>query len=388
MHPFQRRLLHMSGNEKISDKYKTWIEVDKSAIEHNFNVFKDLIKPEVKFMAVVKSNAYGHGMIQFAQEIERLGADYLAVDDGIEALDLRKAGIKSPILILNYIERGLLKEIIENNISVTVSNFNMLDRIIELKDLNPQIHIKADTGLGRQGFLKPDMEKLLEIIKKENLEVKGLYTHYSIAENPDRLDYTQKQTEEFKTWIKAFEDAGLDPIKHSSAASGVILGEEFHFDMVRIGIGLYGHWGSRELREWAGDRIELKQTSTWKTIVSEVKKMPAGSYTGYNLRNKLEKDSTIAIIPVGYWHGLTGLMTNEGEVLIRGKRAKISGRVAMDMTILDATNIPDIEVGDEVVITGCQGDDCITIDDLKYRFDLINYEFMVRLNPLLPRIYK
>lgn len=374
--------------EEIKKKHKTWIEIDRSAIKNNYDAFRALLKPETKLMAVVKSNAYGHGMVSFAKEIESLGADFLAVDDAREAFTLVEEGIKKPILILNYIEEDLLKDVVSKGIHFTVSNFNMLDRAIALKDFGPKIHIKVDTGLGRQGFLSKDREKLLNIILENNLKVDGLYTHYSIAESPERIDYTKKQTEEFKIWVKAFEEAGLRPLKHAAAASGAILGEEYHFDMVRIGIGLYGHWGSRELKEWAGDRVTLRQIMTWKTIVSEIKDVPKGSFIGYDLRKCLEEDSKMAIIPVGYWHGLTGIMTNEGEVLIKGKRAKIHGRVAMDMTILNVSHIPDVQIGDEVVLLGFQGDDCISTDEVKYRFDMINYEFVTRINPQIPRIYK
>ncbi len=374
--------------EELAKKYKTWIEIDRAHIKHNYDTFRSLLNPNTKMMAVVKSNAYGHDIIQFSKEMEHLGADFLAVDEAREALMLLDAGIRKPILILNYIEEELLPEIVQKGVSFTVSNFNMLERAVKLKNLNPKIHIKADTGLGRQGFLLTDLQKVLEIIARENLKIEGLYTHYSIAESPSRNDYTDKQTAEFEIWIKAFKDAGLDPIKHSSAASGCILGDKYHYDMVRIGIGLYGHWGSRELRDWAGDRISLKQTMTWKTLISEIKIKPKGSFLGYDLKRCLERDSKIAIIPVGYWHGMTGIMTNNGEVLIGGKRAPIYGRVAMDMTIVDVTDIPGAEIGQEVVLVGYQGADCITTDELKYRLEMINYEFVTRINAQIPRVYK
>lgn len=374
--------------QNASKKYKTWIEIDRAAIKHNYEVFRGLIKSETKLMAVVKSNAYGHDLVQFSKECEALGADFLGVDEAREAFILLEEGIKSPILILNYVEEDLLEDVVKKGISFTVSNFNMLGRAVALKDSKPKIHIKADTGLGRQGFLLKDLDKVLEILTQENLAVEGLYTHYSFAESPSHNDYTDKQTDEFKTWIKAFAEKGFNPIKHASAASGCILGDKYHFDMVRIGIGLFGHWGSRELRDWAGDRIVLKQTMTWKTVVSEIKDKPKGSFLGYDLKKCLERDSRIAIIPVGYWHGMTGIMTNNGEVLIRGKRAPIYGRVAMDMTIVDITDIPGVEIGDEVVLVGFQGDDCISTDELKYRLELINYEFVTRINAQIPRIYK
>jgi alanine racemase len=158
--------------------------------------------------------------------------------------------------------------------------------------------------------------------------------------------------------------------------------------MVRIGIGLYGHWGSKELKDWAGDKLKLLQVATWKTIIAEIKDKPKGSFIGYNLRNQLQRDSKIAILPIGYWHGLTGILSEQGEVLINGKRVPILGRVSMDMSIVDATDAGDVKYGGEVVIVGKQEGEFITTDELKYRFDLLNYEFLTRINADIPRIYK
>ncbi len=373
--------------QSVSKQYKTWIEIDRAAIKNNYTVFRSLIKPETKLMAVVKSNAYGHDGVQFSKEIEQLGADWLAVDEAREAFALQDAGIQKPILILSYIEEDLFEEVIRRGISLIVSNFTTLDRVIAAKHLHPKIHIDVDTGLGRLGFLEKDMDRLLATVVKETLYVEGLSTHYSYAESPSHNFYTDMQTECFSRWITAFDARGLHPIQHASAASGCILGEKYHFDMVRIGIGLYGHWGSRELRDWAKDTVELKQVMTWKTIVAEVKEKPKGSFLGYDLKKCLDRDSMIATIPVGYWHGLTGIMTNNGDVLVRGKRAPIYGRISMDMTIIDVTDIPGVAVGDEVVLVGYQGGEFISTDELKYRLEMINYEFVTRINAQIPRIY-
>lgn len=382
----------MNGRERIMEsnahKYKTWIEIDRSAIKHNYDSFRSLLDAKTKLMAVVKSNAYGHDILQFSKEMENLGADFFAVDEAREAFLLQDSGIKKPILILGYIEEDLLEEVVKRGVSFVVSNFNILDRVITLKNLNPKIHIDVDTGLGRLGFLESDMEKVLEILTREELAVEGLSTHYSYAESPSHNYYTDIQTEIFERWVASFKERGFDPIKHSSAASGCILGEKYHFDMVRIGIGLYGHWGSRELRDWAKDKIQLRQVMTWKTVIAEVKEKPKGSFLGYDLKKCIERDSKIATLPVGYWQGLTGIMTNLGEVLVRGKRAPIYGRVSMDMTIVDVTDIPGVTIGDEVVLVGYQGEDCISTDELKYRLEMINYEFVTRINAQIPRIYK
>ena len=163
--------------DSIARKYKTWIEIDRSAIKHNYDAFRALLGPKTRLMAVVKSNAYGHDIVQFSKEAEKLGADFFAVDEAREAFLLQDSGIKKPILVLNYIEEDLLKEVVERGVSFIVSNFNMLDRTIALKDLGPKIHIDVDTGLGRLGFAEKDMEKLLSILLAEKLSVEGLYKH-------------------------------------------------------------------------------------------------------------------------------------------------------------------------------------------------------------------
>lgn len=374
--------------DNISKSYKTWIDIDCSSINHNYFSFRKLLKSETKLMAVVKSNAYGHDLIKFSKEVDKLGVDFFGVDEAREAFELQKAGIKKPILILGYIEEDLLEKVIKNRVSFIVSNFEVLNRVINLKNLNPKIHIDVDTGLGRLGFLEKDINNLLEIIKKENLPIEGICTHYSYAESPSHIDYTNMQTKIFEKWVSVFHENGFNPIRHASAASGCILGQEYHFDMVRIGIGLFGHYGSQEIRDWSKDKISLKQVMTWKTIIVEVKEKSKGSFLGYDLKKCLDRDSVIAIIPVGYWHGLTGIMTNNGEVLVKGKRAPIFGRVSMDMTIIDVTDISDVKIGEEVVLVGHQGDDCISTDELKYRLEMINYEFVTRINPQIPRLYK
>lgn len=371
----------------IQKKYKTWLEVDRRKIAHNFNVFRKLIGPKVRLMTVVKSNAWGHGILEFAREMQKLGSDYIAVDDGYEAVMLRENGITAPLMVFGYIEEDILPKVLDLDVTVTVSNFNMIMRIAALKDKKPKFHIKIDTGLGRQGFLWGDHEKVVQTLKEEGLVPEGLYTHFSVAEDPARIDYTRGQVENYKKWLAYFNENDFNPLRHTSASSGAIWGEELHFDMVRVGIGLYGLWCSEELKDWDKGRVDLKPVMEWKTIISEIKNLPKGSFVGYNLRRELSRDSRVAIIPVGYWHGLTGLASNKGEVVVRGARAPILGRVAMDMCIIDVTDIPDVGIGDPVNIIGCQRGVCVNADEIKYRLDMINYEFVTRINPLLPRIY-
>jgi len=387
---------------------RTWIEIDKKAIKNNFNSFKKLIPKSCKFLAVVKSNAYGHNLTEFSKEMEKLGVDFLGVDSITEALALRREKIKIPILVLGYTLPERIEDAIKNKISISVSSFETISAIKKLvchaslaktggKKLN--IHIKVDTGMGRHGFLLNDQKRLISELKKittkndknhlvaGNIKVEGLFTHFSSAKRPDDLRYTNVQIEIFNKWIEIFKANGLRPIIHACATSGTILFPDAHFDMVRIGIGLYGEWPSKEIMKAKEDEIKLLSIMSWKTIIGEIKKIPAGERIGYDGTKVLEKDSIIAICPIGYWHGYPRALSNKGFVLIKGKEAKILGRVCMDIIIVDVSDILGIKVGEEVTILGESGNKKITPNNISDMIDGSDYELLTGINPLIKRIY-
>ena len=374
---------------------RTWIEIDKGAIAHNFAVFRGLVPKTCKVLGVVKSNAYGHNLTEFAKELSKLGVDFLGVDSAVEALALRREGVKTPILVLGYTLPEMFEELAEKDVSIAVSSFKTL---AELRKINPKsnpnligkvkIHIKADTGMSRHGFVEADIKKVLaEISKNKNLIVEGLFTHFAMAKNPSFPAYTKMQIEKFNKWREAFAKAGLNPICHAGATSGTLLFPEAHFDMVRIGISLYGIWPSREARAFYENKIELKPVLTWKTLIAEIKKMPKGTKIGYDCSESLGRDSTVAILPVGYWHGLPRALSSIGHVLIDGQKCKILGRVCMDIIMVDVTNVKKIKVGDEVTIIGCDGESEISAEDIATLLDGSAYELVTRINPLIKRIY-
>src|SRR3990172_10405087 len=374
----------------MSEYLKTWVEINRSAIKKNYRTFRNILSPGIKLMAVVKSNAYGHGLAHFAKEISKLGADFLAVDDIDEALILRKSGIKKPILVFGYVPDSFIKEASLKNISLTISNFDFLRKIIKTKLIKKiKIHIEVDTGLGRQGFLGKDLPAVLVLIKKsENIETEGLYTHFAIAENPKFFSYTKKQIENFKIWIQAFRQNGFKPIAHSSASAETMRSSEFHFDMVRVGISMYGLFPSKEIKKYVKTKIELEPVLFWKTIVSEIKKLPKGHNIGYDLTETLKRDSIVGICPIGYWHGYPRALSRKGEVLVRGQRAKVLGRVSMDMIIVDLTEINGVKRGDEAVLIGQSKNKRITAEEVANQAETINYEIVTRINTEIMRIYK
>lgn len=372
---------------------RTWIEVDKKAIVHNYRVFRDLILPKTKLMAVVKSNGYGHSLIDFSKEISRLGADWFGVDSAVEALAIRRSDIKKPILILGYTLPEMIKEAVDNGISLTVSSFEQLKEIEKVKtDKLIKIHIKADTGMSRQGFFEKDIQKIIAglqpAVNNRRLKVEGLFTHFASAKNPSFPQFTGIQLKSFNKWIEAFRQAGLKPIVHAAATGGAFLYPESHFDMVRIGIGLYGLWPSKETEAFAKDKIKLAPALSWKTVVSEVKKISKGARVGYDCTETLDRDSVIAICPIGYWHGYPRAFSSVGRALVGGKEARVLGRVSMDMIVLDVTKISNVKTEDEVVLLGKQGRAGISVEDISGLIDMSPYELITRLNPLIKRIYK
>jgi alanine racemase len=241
----------------------------------------------------------------------------------------------------------------------------------------------------RQGFLADDIENVLSVLAdiRDHIEVEGLFTHLASAKNPSFPEYTKKQIAEFEKWRTAFQNAGYTPIIHASATAGSILFPETHFDMVRIGIGLYGLWPSREVEAYASSRIKLVPALTWKTVVSEVKRLPRGAKISYDGTEELFRDSVVGVCPVGYWHGFPRNLSAIGRVLVNGTPAKVLGRVTMDMIIIDLTDCGSVTQGDEVVIIGRQGKGVISAEEVARLSDTSWYEIVTRINPLIKRLF-
>jgi len=372
---------------------RTWIEIDRKAVAHNFSVFRSLLQKKTKLMAVIKSNAYGHSFIDFAQEMEKLGADFLGVDSIVEGLALRKEGIKTPILVLGHTLPEMVSLAVSNNISLSVSTFESLEYIIAnqkhfTKPLN--VHIKVDTGMHRQGFLMEDSKKVLRILssqKNSKICVEGLFTHFASAKNPAFPADTEGQIRDFKFWINNFKQEGLKPLAHAGATAGALLFPDSHFDMVRIGIGLYGLWPSKETKAFLQNKISLQPILSWKSLIAEIKKQPKGSRIGYDLTESLDKDGFIAIVPVGYWHGYPRSLSSIGKMLVGGKECKVLGRVSMDMICIDISEVKNPRIGDEVTVIGSDSSSSCSMEGISNIVDLSWYETITRINPLIKRFY-
>lgn len=365
---------------------RTWIEVDMKALKHNYELFRSVIPETTKLCAVAKSNAYGHGLVDYSKTMESLGVDMIAVDSIVEGVKLRKEGITSPIMILGYTLPERVAEAVQHDIAMAVSTFELLEHILQNDFSNkPKIHIKIDSGMGRQGFLPDQKDKVLSLLKEagDRVEVVGVFTHFAAAKNPAFPADTNKQLAVFLEWRDVFIEAGFTPLFHAAASSATLLFPETHLDMVRIGISMYGEYPSLETEKAVGEKYSLKRALSWKTVLGEVKHLPKGSRIGYDFTETLERDSVVAVCPVGYWHGYPRALSSIGHVFVGDVKCRVLGRVSMDMIEIDVTDVQSPVVGMVVEIIGQN----ITPDYFASLSQTNDYEILTTLNPLIKKFY-
>lgn len=383
---------------------RTWIEIDARATKKNYDTFRKLIGKKVQLWSVVKSNAYGHGLFAFSSLMDEFGVDGFCVDSIVEGIALRRAGIKRPILILGSTLASRYEEAARENIIVTVSNREALMLLARIKN-PPQFHIKMDTGMHRQGFYIEEIPKILALLKSRSrrkiplsASLKGIYTHFASAKDINYPGYTDDQLKKYEKTVALFEKAGFKNLtKHAAATGGALINKKYHFDAVRIGIGLYGLWPSKELEVQLGDKITLQPVLSWRTRISEIKKLQKGDYVGYDLTERVPNTTTMAVLPIGYWHGFPRALSSLGEVIVRGQRARVLGRVSMDITTIElpggAVKKDGVKPGDVVTIIGrggrggsARGPDEIFAWEPSQKSGTSHYEFLTRLNPLMERV--
>jgi alanine racemase len=367
---------------------RTWIEIDARAAKKNYATFRKLIGKKVKLWAVVKSNAYGHGLFAFSKLMASFGIDGFCVDSEVEGLALRRAGIMKPILVLGSTLPARLGEAAKNNITVSVSNFDALRALTNARQV-PQFHIKIDTGFHRQGFYVEDVPKVLTFLNarpaKFRNQLRGIFTHFSSAKDINYPTYTDEQSKKFMRAGDLFKKAGFKKlIRHATATGGTLIDPKYHLDAVRVGIGLYGLWPSKELEVQLGDTIKLHPVLSWHAFVSEVKKLKVGDYVGYDMAERVPHAMTMALLPLGYWHGFPRALSSVGEVLVNGKRARVLGRVSMDITAIAPRG--KVKAGDIATLIGKNGKDEIAAWELAQRSGTSTYEAVTRLNPLMERV--
>jgi len=385
-----------------------WLEIDKKNIIYNISNIKSLLQPKTRMMVVVKSNAYGHGIVPFAKEAIRSGALYLGVNTIDEALILRKSGIIKPILVLGYVPRERILEASKQFIDISIlSSRQAVDIIKEKLSLKIKIHIKVDTGLNRLGINQDHILNIYkELSKYKKFEIVGICSHLSAVEESN-MDYTASQFKIFGEVIKTLEKNNISiPIKHIAASSATLIFPESHFDMVRVGIASYGLWPSEDNKKSFFDEAPidvkkpfLKPALSFKTKIVQIKDVSQG-YIGYGCSYQVTRPMRIAILPVGYYEGIDrGLsspnrnikneQSGSGNVLISGIKCPIVGRISMNMTIVDISKIKNNHVKelDEVVLIGKQGEAEIFVEDIARSLKTINYEIITRIPEHIPRYY-
>jgi len=372
-------------------KENSWVEISKSALIYNFKQFTKIIGPKVKLLVAVKANAYGHGLVDVSRILEKNNVDFLGVNSLEEAEILRRHKIHSPILIMGYIRLNHLKKLEElAHVSIVTYNKETVYKLGRLKK-KIKIHLKLETGTARQGIYPKDLPNFINIIKKfPNIEIEGIYTHFANIEDTLNHGFAFEQLKIFQNTIISLAKQGINvPFKHSACSAATILYPETHFDLVRAGIGIYGLWSSHETQLTAKNRhknIFFKPVLSWKSVIAQVKRVKSGSTIGYGRTEKVFRDSKIAVIPVGYFDGYDRGLSSIGNVLIKGQRVKIMGRICMNMLMVDVTDINNVKLEDEAVLIGKQGREAITVEEIANKINTINYEVVSRINPFIQRV--
>jgi len=373
-----------------------WAEIDLNAIAHNVRELRRITAPSARLMVAVKANAYGHGTIEVARQALKSGADALGVARVDEGIQLREAGLDAPVLVFGYTPPTEAARLYEFDLIQTVYSYETARELSDTAsslDIKINIHLKVDTGMGRLGLL-PDsrraaladsaVEEVKFIAGLSGLKLEGIFTHFATADWADKL-YAEKQFQIFSNFLDLLHKAGCKfGIKHAANSGAIIDMPQTHLDMVRAGIAIYGLYPSDEIDK---SRIKLLPAMSLKARIVYLKKVPAGFMVSYGITHKTKKTTTIATIPVGYGDGLSRLMSSNGHMLVHGQKAPIVGRVCMDLTMLDVGHIPEVEIEDEVVVFGHQGDASITADEIAKATNTINYEVVTKISSRVPRIY-
>ena len=368
---------------------RTWTEIDLSNLEHNYRALRAMLPQGCRFLGVVKADAYGHGAVQVARRLETLGAEYLAVACLDEALELRQAGITTPILILGYTPTERAEALLDNGITQTVYDVEMaraLSDAAAAAGKTLKIHVKADTGMSRLGWLcggedqSAAVEAIAQVCALPGLEAEGIYTHFANADGDE--DYTMLQFTRFLDLLEALKERGITfAIRHRAASAAALKFPCTHLDMVRPGIALYGHYPDPSCEGLDGPG--LRPVMTLKTRVASVKAVPAGTPVSYGCTHVLDRETKLAALTIGYADGLPRLCSDRWQVELGGRRAPILGRVCMDMCMADVTGL-EVAPGDEAEVFG----ERLPVEELAALAGTIQYELLCAVSPRVWREYR
>lgn len=371
-----------------------WIELDARAPGHNLAELRRGAGPGVLACAVVKANAYGHGLAEVARLIP--SADWLGVNSFEEGLALRALGETRPVIVLGHVPIARLRDAVDADLRLTVFNRETVEALARLEGLPrpARLHVKVETGTGRQGVLPADLEGFVRLVRTTaNAALEGLSTHFANIEDTTDHSYADAQLARFWEALATLDRlGGRPPVVHTACTAAAILFPNTHFTMLRTGIGLYGLWPSRETRisarERGGPVPDLRPVLSWKTRLVQVKELPEASYVGYGCSFRTTRTTRIGVLPVGYADGYDRALGNRAHVLVRGRRAPVVGRICMNLCMVDVTDVPGARLDDEVVLLGADGGEAISAETMAEWAGTINYEVVSRISPLLPRIVR
>ena len=357
--------------------------IDLGAISRNIAEIRKKIGNKRGLMAVVKADGYGHGAVEVSRAALRSGADFLGVALPEEGQQLREAGIEAPILVVGLIQPEEAYKVVKFQLSQAVASVELLEALNhEASKVSTwiSVHVKLETGMGRIGVKPEDAVSFVRKVKSfKNLNLEGLFSHFSSADEKDKT-FSERQLQLFDQVIGNLQLAGIEvPKKHIANSAAILDLPQSYYDIVRPGIMIYGLYPSREVSH----SIELKPAMTFKTKISEVKVVPPGTPISYGRTFITKKKTTVATLPVGYADGYNRLLSNHGEVLVKGRRAPVIGTICMDMCMVDASSVEDIRPGDEVILF----DEELSVDEIAAKIGTINYEVVCGVNKRVPRIY-
>jgi len=382
-------LIKLTEKLKLHNPSKpTWIEININNFLYNLSSIKEYLGPFVKLMAIVKADAYGHGAIPIAKIAEKAGIDAFGVATIDEGIELRKAGIISPILVLSCgVFLNQLDEIIEYNLTQNVFSLGMakaLSRKAKACGKKAKVHVKIETGMGRVGIKAEAADKFIEsLLNLPGLEVEGIYTHFATADAKD-TSYCMWQFQRFTDLLSRLEARGIKfNLKHAANSAAMLNFKNTHLNMVRVGLALYGHYPSQFVKR----SVHIKPLMSVKTKIGFLKEVPENTSISYGKSFITKRRSIIATLPIGYADGLSRLLSNQHTVLVKGIHCPIIGNICMDECMIDVTEVPDVSNGNEVVIMGKSGNNEITAEEIAEKIGTINYEILCQFRARAKRIY-
>ncbi|HNX51847.1 MAG TPA: alanine racemase [Thermoanaerobaculaceae bacterium] len=380
--------------DDLTNGLTTWMEVSESALRHNLSLFRGLVPNHTRVLAVVKANAYGHGLELVARICIAEGVEMLGVHGADEVLALRRAGIAAPVLVMGYLTPAQVEVAVDPEVEVLVSTPEVLDALAAQSVRLGQplgVHLKVDTGTHRQGIGVGEAGAFAQAALARGLRLAGIATHFANIEDTTDHTFAYRQLARFCDAVESVRAFAPGVVAHAACSAAALLFRETDFGMVRVGISLYGHWPSKEtylswLLAHGREGVRLEPTLRWRARIGQLKQVPAGEPIGYGLTFRPTRATRLAVIPVGYADGYPRALSNRARVLIHGRPAPIAGRVCMDIFMIDVTDVPSVGIGDVVTLVGRDGSEQVTVEELAELAGTINYEILARLSPLVPRL--